>query len=140
LFANTISSAVILPRNGLLVGPVEPGDVLSLSSPAETSAAAVASASSALTVLSSWVWRKNFKKEDLVIHHGFLYQAALDQPERRPVEPEIRDWQDYTLHELGPPGTSQIIAFGFAIQLTSLVLLALWWLWADIVENPKLAA
>ena len=81
--------------------------------------------------MGSWDPRKKYKKDDLVVYNDYMYQAEINQPEGRPVEPDIRDFfHDHTLYEVGHPSTSRLMAIANAIQLASTMLQALWWVGA----------
>ena len=78
-----------------------------------------------------WDPRKKYKKDDLVVYDDFMYQAEVNQPEGRPVEPDIRDYfQDHALHELGHSSTSKIMCTAYIIQLLSTLVQASCWVGA----------
>ncbi|KAL7575141.1 hypothetical protein ACA910_000506 [Epithemia clementina (nom. ined.)] len=81
--------------------------------------------------MGSWDSRKKYKRDDIVLYNDFMYQAEVNQPEGRPVEPDIRDYfQDYTLNEVGHVSTSKIISMAYAIQLVSALMQASCWVGA----------
>ena len=82
--------------------------------------------------LGSTVWdpRKKYKQNDLVVYEKYVYQAAHNQPEGRPVDPDLHDWQGFCLNELGHAGTSDLMYRAFWLQMVSTLLQFLWWLGA----------